>query len=37
MSREGEIFMGRLTSPEAMEAFTAFFERREPDFSKFSA
>lgn len=37
MAREGEIFMGRLTSPEAMEAFTAFFERREPDFSKFKA
>jgi len=29
---EGRIFAARLTSPEAMEAFTAFFERRKPDF-----
>lgn len=37
MRREGAIFTERLSSPEAMEAFTAFFERREPDFSKFDA
>ncbi len=28
-------FGERLTSPEAAEAFRAFFERRKPDFSKF--
>ena len=32
---EGEIFAGRLRSPEAMEAFQAFFQKRKPDFSKF--
>jgi len=32
---EGEIFVERLNSPEAREAFTAFFEKRKPDFSKF--
>ena len=32
---EGEIFARRLRSPEAMEAFQAFFQKRTPDFSKF--
>lgn len=32
---EGETFGRRLTSPEAREAFQAFFEKRRPDFSKF--
>jgi len=32
---EGEIFARRLRSPEAMEAFQAFFQKRSPDFSKF--
>jgi len=35
MAQEGEIFKGRLRSPEAMEAFQAFFQKRKPDFSKF--
>ncbi|VVB43105.1 Enoyl-CoA hydratase [Beijerinckiaceae bacterium RH AL1] len=35
IAREGEAFAGRLASPEAREAFTAFAERRKPDFSKF--
>jgi enoyl-CoA hydratase/carnithine racemase len=34
MATEGEIFTERLRSPEAREAFTAFAERRQPDFSK---
>ena len=29
------IFASRLRSPEAMEAFQAFFQKRRPDFSKF--
>jgi enoyl-CoA hydratase/carnithine racemase len=33
---EGEIFGQRLTSPEAKEAFSAFFQKRKPDFSSFS-
>jgi enoyl-CoA hydratase/carnithine racemase len=33
---EGEIFGQRLRSPEAREAFQAFFEKRRPDFSPFS-
>ena len=32
---EGEVFGRRLRSPEAMEAFQAFFQKRAPDFSKF--
>jgi enoyl-CoA hydratase/carnithine racemase len=32
---EGEMFGLRLKSPEAMEAFQAFFQKRKPDFSKF--
>lgn len=36
IAREGELFVERLTSPEAQEAFTAFFEKRPPDFSSFS-
>ncbi|HMO46787.1 MAG TPA: enoyl-CoA hydratase [Rubrivivax sp.] len=32
---EGELFASRLRSPEAMEAFQAFFQKRKPDFSKF--
>ncbi len=34
LRREGAIFMERVQSPEALEAFTAFFEKRKPDFSK---
>ena len=32
---EGEVFARRLRSPEAHEAFSAFFQKRKPDFSKF--
>ena len=32
---EGELFGQRLRSPEAMEAFQAFFQKRKPDFSQF--
>jgi enoyl-CoA hydratase/carnithine racemase len=35
MEREGEVFMERLASPEAAEAFAAFFEKRAADFSRF--
>ena len=35
MELEGKIFRERLTSPEAKEAFAAFFEKRAPDFSQF--
>jgi len=34
MQREGEEFQARLKSPEAMEAFRAFAEKRPPDFGK---
>ncbi len=36
MSREGELFAQRLRSPEAQEAFQAFFQKRKPDYSRFS-
>lgn len=36
MTREGQRFAERLQSPEATEAFTAFSEKRAPDFSRFS-
>ncbi|HEY3634568.1 MAG TPA: enoyl-CoA hydratase-related protein, partial [Caldimonas sp.] len=32
---EGKVFGARLQSPEAKEAFSAFFEKRKPDFSRF--
>ena len=36
MAVEGELFYAMLLAPEAKEAFTAFFEKRKPDFSTFS-
>jgi len=36
MERENEAFGSQLTSAEAREAFTAFMEKRAPDFSKVS-
>jgi enoyl-CoA hydratase/carnithine racemase len=33
---EAAVFGERLTSPEAREAFSAFFQKRKPDFSQFS-
>jgi enoyl-CoA hydratase/carnithine racemase len=35
MRAEAAIFTERLRSPEAMEAFQAFFQKRKPDFSNF--
>ena len=32
---EAEVFTRRLRSPEAQEAFQAFFQKRKPDFSRF--
>jgi enoyl-CoA hydratase/carnithine racemase len=36
MIEEGEVFRRMLVAPEAKEAFTAFFEKRKPDFTKFN-
>lgn len=36
MAEEGRIVEERLGSPEAKEAIAAFFEKRKPDFSRFS-
>jgi enoyl-CoA hydratase/carnithine racemase len=36
IAEEGAIFAARLRSPEAMEAFQAFFQKRKPDYTKFS-
>lgn len=33
---EAEVFRQRLSSPEATEAFSAFFQKRKPDFSAFN-
>jgi len=35
MGEENDQFRAMLTAPEAREAFTAFLEKRKPDFSKF--
>ena len=36
MEAEAAHFTRMLTAPEAKEAFTAFFEKRKPDFSRFN-
>lgn len=36
MAAEGEMFAQRLRSPEAQEAFQAFFQKRKPDFTPFA-
>ena len=36
MSDEGKYFSAMLLAPEAKESFKAFFEKRKPDFTKFS-
>jgi enoyl-CoA hydratase/carnithine racemase len=35
IAAEGGVFAERLQSPEAKEAFSAFFQKRKPDFSRF--
>jgi len=35
IATEAGLFAARLRSPEAQEAFSAFFQKRKPDFSKF--
>lgn len=35
LAEESRAFRERLVSPEAKEAFTAFLEKRPPDFSRF--
>ena len=35
LAAESKAFVERLASPEAKEAFTAFLEKRAPDFSRF--
>jgi enoyl-CoA hydratase/carnithine racemase len=35
MEEEGQLFSEMLVSKEAKEAFTAFFEKGKPDFTKF--
>jgi enoyl-CoA hydratase/carnithine racemase len=37
MGAESKIFTERLAMPEAREAFTAFAERRPPDFMKLAS
>ncbi|MCJ8168688.1 enoyl-CoA hydratase [Atopomonas sediminilitoris] len=36
IAEEGELFVKRLRSPEAMEALSAFMQHRAPDFSRFA-
>jgi enoyl-CoA hydratase/carnithine racemase len=36
IAAENEVFSKRLTSPEAKEAISAFFQKRKPDFTQFS-
>ena len=36
ITAENEVFVQRLNSPEAKEAFSAFFQKRRPDFAQFN-
>ena len=36
LAEENQQFSAMLGGPEAKEAFTAFFEKRKPDFKKFA-
>jgi 1,4-dihydroxy-2-naphthoyl-CoA synthase len=36
MTEENTHFASMLNAPEAKEAFTAFFQKRRPDFSQFN-